>query len=106
VNQFTLLTEPVGNNNSVQLERVEYGSLLNMYVLFSLVTIPISHLVAVVRVVKSDLLVTVYVFITHVAGTIVGSSLPSCQIIGTSHGFAPASNADAVHNVGLFNKSS
>jgi hypothetical protein len=59
VNQFTELTEPVGNNSSVQLERVEYESLLRMYVLFSLVTIQMSHFTALDKVVKSDLLVTV-----------------------------------------------
>ena len=77
-----------------------------MYVLFSLVTIAMSHFTALVIVIKSDLLVTVYTFITHVLGTIDGSSIQSFQITGTSHGSVPASFSDAVHRVGLFIRSS
>jgi hypothetical protein len=76
-----------------------------MYVLFSLVTIPISHLTAVVKVVKSDLLVTVNVVITPVDGTILESSIQLESNTGTLPALVPTSLLAAVHRVGLCNKS-
>jgi hypothetical protein len=103
--QFTLLTAHVGNLNSTQLDRVEYGSALRIYVLLSFVTTHISHCTACDRVVKSHRVATVYTFIAHTDGTILPSNFQFCQITGTFHGLVPASNADAVHSVGLFIRS-
>ena len=69
-----------------------------MYVLFSLVTIQMSHFTAVVRVVKSALLVTVKVVITHVLGTIAGSNLQLASSTGTFHSLVPMLAYAAVHN--------
>lgn len=75
-----------------------------MYVLFSLVTMAMSHFTALEIVVKSDLLVTVNVFITHVLGTIVGSNFPPAHSTGISPSSVPTSYAAAVQRVGLLSR--
>lgn len=79
---FTLVTHPVGARICFQLAAVEYGASLSTYVLFSVVTIAISHCSALDKLVKSELADTTNVSVNATHGNVDDARCPLASNTG------------------------
>lgn len=79
---FTLVTHPVGARICFQLAAVEYGATLSTYVLFSVVTIAISHCSALDKLVKSELVDTTNVSVNATHGNVDDARCPLASNTG------------------------